>query len=146
LVATPSLLFDPRIFQPHAAAFEVGSVPRGQDAIAGVHDGGDLRVQVWDGSAMGAAAGCDEGKGVCGFYVKGQHRPPKSAAKIAWAWASILSPRFPLGRSSSPKRISATLMAVTKKWPFSGFWITMPSRPATAKAASARKPHWCPGS
>jgi len=35
--------------------------------------------------------------------------------------ALILSRRFPLGRSSSPKRISATLMAVTKKWPFSGF-------------------------
>jgi hypothetical protein len=71
LVAAPSLLFDPRIFQPHAAAFEVGGVPRGQDGIAGVHDGGDLRVQVWDRSALGAAAGCDARKRVCGVFVKG---------------------------------------------------------------------------
>jgi hypothetical protein len=86
-----------------------------------VHDGGDLRVQVWDRSALGAAAGCDARKRVYGVFVKGQRPPAKIFREHRLGQGDHFVAAFPLGRSSSPKRISATLMAVTKKRPFSGF-------------------------
>src|ERR1039458_896116 len=65
----------PGIYQAQAAVFKIAGVACGQDGMAGVRDGGDLRVEVCDRSALRAAADGDLRKRARGIFVEGQYLP-----------------------------------------------------------------------
>ena len=107
------------VHQPNAAVFEVAGVARGQSCAAGAGNGGDLGVELGDGTALRATLRSNLREGTRGIFVEGQHAPGEVFRKYRFSLASIRSRRFLRGRSSIPKRISARVIVVTKCSPLS---------------------------
>jgi len=71
----------PGIDQAEAAAFEIGNVARGQNGTARTGDGGDLRVEVRDRTALTTAPDGDLRKRSCGALIEGENVPGKNLAE-----------------------------------------------------------------
>lgn len=71
----------PGIDQAEAAAFEIDGVAGRQDGAAGMSDGGDLRVEVRDRTALTTAPDGDLRKRSCGALIEGENVPGKNLAE-----------------------------------------------------------------
>ena len=90
---TPALRL-PGVYQANAAALEIGGVARRQKSAAGVSDGGDLRVEVRDGTTLGAATERNLRKRACSVFVEGQNASGEDFAEHSFHTREERGPSF----------------------------------------------------